>query len=77
MIMPTKEELLQELDQLNATIKNIMEGGQEFDTRDGRVKFPALRELYARRAEVQNALAVMECGSSGANTVLIKFGGFD
>ena len=70
----TTEDLLEERDNLKATIKNILEGGQEFQTRDGRVRQANLQTLYDRLGQVENAIAAAEC-DGGANTVLLKFEG--
>jgi hypothetical protein len=70
------EALKAEREKVQAAIDNILEAGQEFQTRDGRVKFANLSKLYDRLAYLDNAIAAAE-GNSGYNTAYLKFGGFD
>jgi hypothetical protein len=72
----TLESLKAEREKVQTAIDNILEAGQEFQTRDGRVKFANLSKLYDRLSYLDNAIAAAE-GNSGYNTVHLKFGGFD
>ena len=72
----TIEELKEEREQVKTAIKNILEAGQEFQTRDGRVKFANLDKLYARLNQLDTAIASAN-GNGGANTFYYKFGGFN
>ena len=72
----TIAEMEEERTQVKAAIQNILEAGQEFQTRDGRVKFANLDKLYSRLSQLDNAIAAAN-GESGANTVYYKFGGFN
>lgn len=55
MDLTEKEE---ELEFLNQAIAKVLQGGQEIQTRNGRVKLPDLNTLYAQRnvviAELNN-----------------------
>lgn len=46
MSLADKEE---ELEFLNKAIAKVLQGGQEIQTRNGRVKLPDLNTLYAQR----------------------------
>ena len=70
------EALKAEREKVQAAIDNILEAGQEFQTRDGRVKFANLSKLYDRLAYLDNAIAAAQ-GNSGYNPAYLKFGGFD
>ena len=50
--MTRLEELKEERADIKQSIKDILEGGQEFQTRNGRVKQVSLRTLYNRLAIV-------------------------
>ena len=69
------EALRAEREKVQAAIDNILEAGQEFQTRDGRVKFANLSRLYDRLAYLDNAIAAAQGNSY--NTAYLKFGGFD
>ena len=64
-----------EREKVQVAIDNILEAGQEFQTRDGRVKFANLSKLYDRLAYLDNAIAA--AGGTNCNTAYLKFGGFD
>ena len=69
------EALTAEREKVQAAIDNILEAGQEFQTRDGRVKFANLSKLYDRLAYLDNAIAAAQ--GTNCNTAYLKFGGFD
>ncbi len=69
----TLEELKAERANVQAAINNILEAGQEFQTRTSRVKFANLDKLYARLSQLDNAIAVAE--GVTVNTVLLKYEG--
>ena len=69
------EALRAEREKVQAAIDNILEAGQEFQTRDGRVKFANLSKLYDRLAYLDNAIAAAQ--GTNCNTAYLKFGGFD
>ena len=69
----TLEELKAERANVQTAINNILEAGQEFQTRTSRVKFANLDKLYARLSQLDNAIAVAE--GVTVNTVLLKYEG--
>ena len=69
------EALRAEREKVQTAIENILEAGQEFQTRDGRVKFANLSKLYDRLTYLDNAIAAAE--GTNCNTAYLKFGGFD
>lgn len=72
----TREELENEKAKLLAVKKNILEGGQEFQTRDGRVKQASLDTIMNRLASIQYELSQFEEVYGGmTDTVRLKFGG--
>lgn len=72
----TREELIKEKEALENARMNILEGGQEFQTRDGRVKMASLETIMERLAEVNSQVAQMDAVSGGlTDTVKFKFGG--
>ncbi len=72
----TREELENEKAELLAAKKNILEGGQEFQTRDGRVKQASLDTIMNRLASIQSELSQFEeVYGSMTDTVRLKFGG--
>lgn len=72
----TREELEIEKAELLAAKKNILEGGQEFQTRDGRVKQASLDTIMNRLASIQSELSQFEEVYGGmTDTVRLKFGG--
>ncbi len=72
----TKTELQAEKASLQTAIKNVLEGGQEFQTRNARVKQASLDSLQSRLATVESELAQYDDGSTGMTThVLLQFGG--
>lgn len=74
--MSEYEELQKELELLKETRQNILEGGQEFQTRDGRVKQANLNDINRQIAEVKAQIADLN-PRQGMNTetVLMKFNG--
>lgn len=64
--------LLEERKQLQAAIKSILEAGQEFQTRDGRVRQANLDKLYKRLDAVNAALSDSD---SMTDTVLLRYDG--
>lgn len=71
-----REDLLKEKEALENARMNILEGGQEFQTRDGRVKMASLETIMSRLAEVQSALNQMDAVDGGmTDTVKLRFGG--
>lgn len=72
----TLESLIAEREKVQEAINNILEAGQEYQTRSGRVKFANLDKLYERLAYLDNAIATAE-GNNGSNVAYLKFGGFD
>ncbi len=72
----TKEELLIEKEALEKARLNILEGGQEFQTRDGRVKQAQLETIMNRLANIQSELSQFDNAYGGmTDTVRLKFGG--
>lgn len=69
----TKEELLLEREQLKTAIQNSLEGGAEFETRDGRVRQVDIDKMYKRLNEIDRALTAM--GGFNRNTTLLRYGG--
>lgn len=67
----TRNELLEEKEALQKAKINILEGGQEFQTRDGRVKMASLETISAQLAEVNAMLAQMDA-VNGATTDTVK-----
>lgn len=70
------DDLKAERTKVQEAINNILEAGQEYQTRSGRVKFANLDKLYDRLAYLDNAIAVAENNGS-CNTVYQEFRGFD
>ena len=70
------ETLLAEREKVQEAINNILEAGQEYQTRSGRVKFANLDKLYDRLSYLDNAIAAAQ-GNNNINVVLQQFGGFD
>ena len=70
------ETLLAEREKVQEAINNILEAGQEYQTRSGRVKFANLDKLYDRLSYLDNAIAAAT-GNDNCNTVYQQFGGFD
>lgn len=72
----TREELIQEKEALESARMNILEGGQEFQTRDGRVKMASLETIMSRLAEVNAQISQIDVVNGGmTDTVKLKFGG--
>lgn len=72
----TKEELLIEKEALEKARLNILEGGQEFQTRDGRVKQAQLETIMNRLSNIQSELSQFDNSYGGmTDTVRLKFGG--
>lgn len=72
----TLESLIAEREKVQEAINNILEAGQEYQTRSGRVKFANLDKLYDRLGYLDNAIAAAQ-GNSGCNVEYLQFGGFD
>ena len=72
----TLADLMAEREKVQKAINNILEAGQEYQTRSGRVKFANLDKLYDRLAYLDNAIAAAE-GNGGCNTQYLQFGGFN
>ena len=70
-----REELQKEKEALETARMNILEGGQEFQTRDGRVKMASLETIMQRLAEVNSALNQIDSVNGMTDTVRLKFGG--
>ncbi len=70
------EDLIAEREKVKEAITNILEAGQEYQTRSGRVKFANLDKLYARLSHLETAIAAAQ-GNNNCNVVLQQFGGFD
>ena len=74
--MSRLEELQDELKILTTTYKNILEGGQEFQTRDGRVKQANLSDVKAQINAVRAEIAELTSASNGmTDTIRLKWGG--
>ena len=72
----TLDDLVAERTKVQEAINNILEAGQEYQTRSGRVKFANLDKLYDRLAYLDNAIASAE-GNGGCNVAYLEFRGFD
>lgn len=70
----TKQELLDRKAALETAITNVLEGGEEFQTRNARVKQVPLATLEKQLAAVESALAEYDNGGR-ATTVLLQYGG--
>lgn len=71
-----REELLKQKEALETARMNILEGGQEFQTRDGRVKMASLETIAAQLADVNYMLTQIDAVNGGmTDTVKLKFGG--
>jgi hypothetical protein len=57
-------DLQTELDTINAAINTILTGGQEIQTRTGRVKLADLATLQAKKADLERQIAY-QSGSIG------------
>lgn len=74
--MGRREDLRKEKEQLEQAYQNILEAGQEFQTRDGRVKQASLKEVMARLNAVKAEIAQYEYEAGGrTDTVFLKFNG--
>lgn len=71
----TLESLQAEREKVQAAIDNILEGGQEFQTRSSRVKQAQLSDLYNRLSYLDNAIAAAQ--GNNCDVVHMQFGGFD
>lgn len=69
--MATLEEQLAEVD---SAISAVLSGGQEIQTRTGRVKMADLGALQKRRAAIQQEIA-FQAGSNGLIDVVFDGGG--
>ena len=74
--MSRLDELQEELKILKTTYKNILEGGQEFQTRAGRVKQANLSDVKAQINAVRAEIAELTSASNGmTDTLRLKRGG--
>lgn len=74
--MSRLEELQEELTLLRTTYKNILEGGQEFQTRAGRVKQANLSDVKAQINAVMAEIAEINSTANGTtDTIRLKWGG--
>ena len=74
--MGRREDLRKEKEQLEQAYQNILEAGQEFQTRGGRVKQANLKEVMARLNAVKAEIAQYEYETGGrTDTVFLKFNG--
>lgn len=74
--MARLEDLRKEKEQLEQAYQNILEAGQEFQTRDGRVKQANLKEVMARLNAVKTEITQYEYETGGrTDTVFLKFNG--
>lgn len=71
----TLEALIAEREKVQAAIDNILEAGQEYQTRSSRVKFANLNDLYNQRAYLDSAIAAAQGNNS--DVVHLQFGGFE
>ncbi len=74
--MSRLDELQEELKLLRTTYKNILEGGQEFQTRAGRVKQANLSDVKAQINAVMAEIAEINSNANGTtDTIRLKWGG--
>lgn len=66
--MATPQERLAELD---SAISAVLNGGQEIQTRTGRVKMPDLATLQKQRADVLREIEAANASSSTAEVVYL------
>ena len=59
--MATLEDLKQRREKLQEAIDNVLEAGQEFQTRTGRVKMARLETLQAQLASIEAEISDREC----------------
>jgi len=69
----TKEELLKRKESIEQAIQNVLEAGEEFQTRNGRVKQASLSSLQAQLASVETQLSQYE--GNMATTEIFVYGG--
>ena len=69
------EEMEAELLEIRECRKNIYQGGQEFQTRTGRVKWTSLKDLNDREAYLISAISAAK--GTNCNVVSLQFGGFN
>lgn len=68
--------LTQQIEKIDSAIANVLEAGQEFETRDGRVKMANLTTLQEMRNGYATELAELQGEDSGfTDTVHLKFNG--
>lgn len=72
--MTKKEELTKQKEALQQAITNILEAGQEFQTRNGRVRQADLAQLQKQLALVESQLAELNGGGRSMTTRLV-YGG--
>lgn len=72
--MSRLDDLLARREKLQAAIDNVLEAGQEFQTRTGRVKMPNLQALQQQLANLDNEISEMK-GDGYTDTELLVFRG--
>lgn len=70
----TKDELIKQKEALQAAITNVLEAGEEFQTRNGRVKQASLSSLQAQLASIETQLAQYG-DNTMATTEIFTYGG--
>lgn len=74
--MSVLEELKERRQKLLDAIDNVLEAGQEFQTRNGRVKQANLTTLQNQLANIEAEIAELECSSTSyTDTELFVFRG--
>lgn len=69
----TKEELLKRKESIEQAIQNVLEAGEEFQTRNGRVKQASLSSLQAQLASIETQLS--QYNGNVATTEIFVYGG--
>ena len=70
----TKEELLKRKESIEQAIQNVLEAGEEFQTRNGRVKQASLSSLQAQLSSIETQLAQYG-DTTMATTEIFTYGG--
>lgn len=68
----TLAELIAEKTKVQEAIDNVLEAGQEFQTREGRVKQVSIDSLYERMSIIDAAIE-SRGGGDTTDTVLLKY----
>lgn len=68
--MSRKEELLARKQKIQSALDDILEGGQEFQTRTGRVKMVSYDSLKRELNEIETELAFMGEGGNAMDELL-------